>query len=91
MAEPPARLIGEEQVVEAADLIIANTADEGRQLVDLYDAEPGRVRVIRPGVDLDVFTPGDREQARAASGHRARRARRDVRRPDPAVEGAQTS
>ncbi|MBA2697698.1 MAG: D-inositol-3-phosphate glycosyltransferase [Nocardioidaceae bacterium] len=68
IAEPPARLIGEEQVVEAADLIIANTADEGRQLVDLYDAEPGRVRVIRPGVDLDVFTPGDREQARARLG-----------------------
>ena len=27
-AEPTARVIGEEQVVEAADLIIANTDDE---------------------------------------------------------------
>ncbi len=51
-------MIGEEQVVDAADLIIANTTGEGRQLVDLYDAEPDRVRVITPGVDLDVFTPG---------------------------------
>ncbi|MBA2773487.1 MAG: D-inositol-3-phosphate glycosyltransferase [Nocardioidaceae bacterium] len=66
--EPLARLIGEGQVVEAADLIIANTAAEGRQLIDLYAAEPERVRVISPGVDLTVFTPGDRQQARARLG-----------------------
>ena len=68
VAEPAARLIGEEQVVEAADLIIASTDDEGHQLMELYGAEPDRIRVISPGVDLDVFTPGDVDQARGRLG-----------------------
>jgi D-inositol-3-phosphate glycosyltransferase len=67
-AEPAARVIGEEQVVEAADLIVANTREEARQLIDLYGAAPSRVRVITPGVDLDVFTPGDKQAARAGLG-----------------------
>ena len=48
-----ARLIGEEQVVAAADMLVANTDDEAKQLIDLYDADPGRVEVVHPGVDLD--------------------------------------
>jgi Zn-dependent alcohol dehydrogenase len=36
-AEPAVRLFGEEQVVQAADLLIANTETEARQLVDLYE------------------------------------------------------
>ncbi|MBA2444714.1 MAG: D-inositol-3-phosphate glycosyltransferase [Nocardioidaceae bacterium] len=56
-AEPAARIIGEEQVVDAADLIIANTSDESAQLQQLYGAEPEQVRVITPGVDLGVFRP----------------------------------
>ena len=50
-------MIGEEQVVEAADLLVANTDTEARQLVDLYDASPDAVEVIHPGVDLTVFAP----------------------------------
>ena len=55
--EPVARIIGEEQVVEAADMLIANTDVEAKQLINLYDADPGRVEVVHPGVDLDVFRP----------------------------------
>ncbi len=55
--EPTARVIGEEQVVEAADVLIANTDLEAEQLVDLYDADPGQVEVVHPGVDLEVFRP----------------------------------
>jgi D-inositol-3-phosphate glycosyltransferase len=66
--EPPGREIGEAQVVEAADRLVANTDEEARQLVELYDADPARVRVVPPGVDLEVFTPGDRAAARAAVG-----------------------
>ena len=66
--EPPGREIGEAQVVEAADRLVANTEDEARQLVELYDADPGKVRVVPPGVDLELFTPGDRVAARAATG-----------------------
>lgn len=67
-AEPAARVIGEEQVVDAADLIIANTPAEGQQLVDLYGAAPSRVRVVHPGVDLNVFNPGDKGAARDLMG-----------------------
>jgi D-inositol-3-phosphate glycosyltransferase len=56
--EPVGRIIGEEQVVVAADRLLANTADEADQLVHLYGADPARVAVVPPGVDLDVFTPG---------------------------------
>lgn len=64
--EPRVRIIGEEQVVDAADRLLANTADEAEQLVDLYAANPGRVAVVPPGVDLDVFTPGGPEGRVAA-------------------------
>jgi D-inositol-3-phosphate glycosyltransferase len=63
--EPYARVLGEEQVVESADALIANTADEAEQLIDLYAADPSRVEVVHPGVDLSVFHPGDVAQARA--------------------------
>lgn len=66
--EPAARIIGESQVVGAADRLVANTEEEAEQLVDLYDAEPGRVEVVAPGVDLDVFLPGRRSRARAELG-----------------------
>ncbi|CAN5297413.1 D-inositol-3-phosphate glycosyltransferase [soil metagenome] len=55
--EPAARVIGEEQVVAAADLLIANTDIEAKQLINFYDAEAGRVEVIYPGVCLDKFLP----------------------------------
>jgi D-inositol-3-phosphate glycosyltransferase len=67
-AEPPSRIIGESQVVEAADRLIANTADEGAQLVELYGADPDKVRVVNPGVDLERFTPGSRTASRARLG-----------------------
>ena len=53
--EPQGRVIGEEQVVEAADMLIANTDIEAKQLIELYDADPGNVEVVHPGVDLAVF------------------------------------
>jgi D-inositol-3-phosphate glycosyltransferase len=66
--EPRARVIGEEQVVAEADRLVANTAEEARQLVDFYGADPHRTLVIPPGVDLQVFRPGDRERARQRVG-----------------------
>ena len=66
--EPAARIIGEEQVVEAADMLIANTDIEAKQLINLYDAEAGRVEVVNPGVDLSVFRPLGQAAARAELG-----------------------
>ena len=62
--EPSVRVIGEEQVVEAADMLIANTDIDAKQLLELYDADPGRVEVVHPGVDLDVFRPTSSARAR---------------------------
>jgi D-inositol-3-phosphate glycosyltransferase len=62
--EPPARIIGEQQVIEAADMLIASTDLEAKQLINLYDAEPGRVEVVHPGVDLSLFRPRDAYAAR---------------------------
>ena len=66
--EPMSRVIGEEQVVAEADRLIASTTEEGRELVEMYGAEPERVRVVAPGVDLDAFHPGSKGEARAALG-----------------------
>ncbi len=69
--EPTARVIGEEQVVELADRLIANTPAEAAQLVGLYGADPAKVVPVFPGVDLDLFSPGRsgaRGKARAGLG-----------------------
>jgi len=66
--EPTARIIGEEQVVAAADMLIANTDLEAKQLINLYDADAGRVEVVHPGVDLGVFRPLDRIATRRELG-----------------------
>jgi D-inositol-3-phosphate glycosyltransferase len=55
--EPRARVIGEEQVVAEADRLVANTRVEALDLVDRYGADPARVAVVEPGVDLDRFRP----------------------------------
>ncbi|WFE62521.1 D-inositol-3-phosphate glycosyltransferase [Micromonospora sp. WMMD714] len=69
--EPKARVIGEEQVVAEADRLVANTRVEATDLIDRYAADPARVAVVEPGVDLDRFRPavGDR----VAASHAARR------------------
>ena len=66
--EPAGREIGEAQVVEAADRLVANTSREAAELVDLYGADPARVAVAEPGVDLTTFCPGSVPDARAAVG-----------------------
>ncbi|MGB7979979.1 MAG: D-inositol-3-phosphate glycosyltransferase [Candidatus Nanopelagicales bacterium] len=66
--EPELRIIGEQQVVDAADRLVANTATERVELIDLYDADPQLVDVVLPGVDLEAFHDRDRAAARAALG-----------------------
>ncbi len=66
--EPQLRIVGEEQVVASADRLIANTDDEAEDLIELYGAEPSRVDVVHPGVDLGVFHPGDRSADRHRLG-----------------------
>ncbi|HLZ37205.1 MAG TPA: D-inositol-3-phosphate glycosyltransferase [Mycobacteriales bacterium] len=56
--EPRSREVGEEQVVAAADRLVASTEEEAAALVQLYGGDPARVVTVAPGVDLDVFRPG---------------------------------
>jgi D-inositol-3-phosphate glycosyltransferase len=55
--EPLSRIVGEEQVVAEADRLVASTEDEARELIEHYGADPDRVAIVAPGVDLDTFTP----------------------------------
>src|SRR5690606_22251603 len=66
--EPNARVLGEEQVVEVADGLVANTAAEAGELIDLYGADPSRVAVVNPGVNLSLFRPGPQDAARRRLG-----------------------
>ena len=66
--EPSVRVIGEEQVVAAADVLVANTDDEAKELIRHYDADPARVEVVHPGVDLTAFRPLDRAAVRRELG-----------------------
>jgi D-inositol-3-phosphate glycosyltransferase len=67
-AEPDMRIRGEHEVIAAADRLIANTTDEAHQLTAFYDADPDRVAVVSPGVDLRAFQPGDQRAARRELG-----------------------
>ncbi len=68
--EPAIRIRGETEVIAAADRLAANTAQEAGQLITLYDADPARVATVNPGVDLAVFKPGSRADARLRLGLR---------------------
>ena len=68
--EPQSRIEGETEVVASADVLIASTDDERRQLATLYDVPQDRLKVVHPGVDRAMFNPHGRDAARAALGLR---------------------
>jgi D-inositol-3-phosphate glycosyltransferase len=74
-AEPPQRIRGEASVVAAADRLVANTAEEARQLIELYGADPWRVETVSPGADLSVFRPAASSVVSSAAASAALRRR----------------
>jgi len=64
----PLRPRVEAQVVRCADLVIASTHEERRQLEHHYGADPSRIEIIPQGVDATLFSPGDREAAKRSLG-----------------------
>jgi D-inositol-3-phosphate glycosyltransferase len=68
-AEPALRIQVEGEIAQQADLLIASTEDESRDLVSLYGAEEDRVFVVPPGVDLSMFQPIERAEARRKIGY----------------------
>jgi D-inositol-3-phosphate glycosyltransferase len=67
--EPPLRIQVEKEIAAEADLLIASTEDERADLVRLYGADPDHVEVVPPGVDLSMFQPIDRDEARRKIGY----------------------
>ena len=59
LTEPPTRIAAEKQLVRRVDRILAFTADEVDHLKNLYGADPGKIIVIPPGVDVNRFRPID--------------------------------
>lgn len=63
-----ARLAGEYKVMTLADKLIAATPAEEAQLIDLYNAQPGKIAIIPPGVDLERFQPIPKDVAKKQVG-----------------------
>jgi D-inositol-3-phosphate glycosyltransferase len=66
--EPEARLRGEAEVIDMADVLLASTEEEQHYLACFYGASHDRLKTLPPGVDHRLFSPGDRVEARAALG-----------------------
>jgi D-inositol-3-phosphate glycosyltransferase len=71
--EPEVRLRGEERIVRASDRILSPSPAEANDLIDLYAADPSRIRVVAPGVDRTLFAPRPKEQSKARLGLSGRR------------------
>jgi len=68
LPEPELRLSTEHQVMKEADRILALTSAERSLLVESYGVEREKIAVIPGAVDLAVFHPTDRRQARENLG-----------------------
>ena len=62
------RLRTEDEVIAAADCVVAATPYEFDDLLEHYGASPERLRVSPPGVDHEVFSPGNKVEARRRLG-----------------------
>jgi D-inositol-3-phosphate glycosyltransferase len=67
--EPALRIQVEKEIAAQADLLIASTEDERAELVRLYGADPDHLAVVPPGVDVSMFQPIDRDEARRKIGY----------------------
>ncbi len=68
--ESQLRLEWEQRLIQQADRIIAATAEERVQMIRYCGATPNQVHVIPCGVDLKLFVPQNRQQAREKLGLR---------------------
>jgi D-inositol-3-phosphate glycosyltransferase len=58
----------EAEVMARVDRSVAATPADRAQMVELYGAEPAKITTISPGVDLELFRPIDKAEARQHVG-----------------------
>ncbi len=66
--EPQQRLDMEQRLIQSVDCVIAATEDERTQMMRYCGATANYVQVIPCGVDLELFVPHERQQAREQFG-----------------------
>jgi D-inositol-3-phosphate glycosyltransferase len=66
--EPPARINAEREIATRADAIVVASDHEKHLLTALYGADPAKIASVPCGVDLDLFTPIEKETARHRLG-----------------------
>ncbi len=66
--EPELRREKEAYIMRSADRLVAATVNEQQDMVEAYGADPRKIAVIPPGVDLNRFKPLDRAEARQFLG-----------------------
>jgi D-inositol-3-phosphate glycosyltransferase len=66
--EPELRSSCEGDILHQADVIVAATTLEREQMRAYYGADPARIQIVPPGVDLELFRPLPCEASRAAVG-----------------------
>ena len=71
--EPAQRVKAERRIAAQANLLIASTSTEAEDLALLYGADPDRVAVVAPGIDLGTFSPMGRERAKEKIGYAGQR------------------
>ena len=65
---PHRRAAAEASIINCSDAVLASCTVEADQIASLYGGEPGRIRIVPPGVDHAFFGPGHRPHARRALG-----------------------
>ena len=66
--EPDLRIEAEKMAIASADCVIAVSAEEKHDLVNIYEAWPDKVEVIPCGVDLGLFQSMDKAKVRRELG-----------------------
>ncbi len=63
--EPSLRIANERRIVAQTDRLIAANPAESQDLQTYYGADPARISIIPCGVDVELFRPLPRDQARS--------------------------
>ena len=69
--EPPEsllRIATEDDVIDLSNCVVASTPAEAEDLIDHYHADPAKLCVSPPGIDHEIFRPGDKAAARTRLG-----------------------